>query len=60
LKGAAASYKINAKVDLPAGIYSWAVAIVDTTKENKPAIQLALDGDLTAQGWTKLSALQVK
>ncbi|WP_411973134.1 DUF4832 domain-containing protein [Sphingobacterium sp. Lzh-3] len=60
LKGTAASYKLIAKVDLPSGIYSWAVAIVDTTKENKPAIQLALDGDLTAQGWTKLSALQVK
>jgi hypothetical protein len=60
LKNAPVSYHLNAKIDLPPGNYSWAVAIVDTTKENKPAIQLALDAETTAQGWTKLLAFQVK
>lgn len=60
LKGAGVNYNLKAKIDLPAGIYSWAVAIVDTTKDSKPAIQLALNEELTPQGWTKLSVIRVK
>jgi len=60
LKGAGVNYNLKAKIDLPAGIYTWAVAIVDTTKSSKPAIQLALNEELTPQGWTKLSVIRVK
>lgn len=59
LKGTAANYQLNAKIDLPAGNYNWAVAIVDTAMKNKPAIQLALDEAPQVHGWTKLVTLQV-
>lgn len=60
LKGSPMRYELRAQIAVPAGNYTWAVAIVDTTKDNKPAIQLALDQKATAQGWTKLSAFRVK
>ena len=37
----------------------WAVAIVDTTKENKPAIELAVNDEKTAEGWVKLLEVQI-
>ena len=46
-------------VDLPAGKYTWGIAIVDTTKENRPAIQLAVNNEKTAEGWVKLHEVQI-
>ncbi|WP_241254814.1 DUF4832 domain-containing protein [Sphingobacterium sp. DR205] len=60
LKDATTGYELHAKIDLPAGNYSWAVAIVDTAMKNKPAIQLALDEAPQVHGWTKLVTLQVR
>lgn len=54
------SYDFKTTVDLPAGTYSWAVAIVDTSKENEPAIELAIDDEVTSEGWVKLLDLQVQ
>jgi hypothetical protein len=45
-------------VDLPAGAYTWAVAIVDKTNANKPGISLAVTGNFV-NGWLKLGSLQV-
>ena len=45
-------------VNLPAGSYTWAIAIIDKTNENKPGIQLAVSGNFT-NGWLKLGNLQV-
>lgn len=59
LKDATTGYELHAKIDLPAGNYSWAVAIVDTAIKNKPAIQLALDEAPQVHGWTKLLTMQV-
>jgi len=36
------------------------VAIVNTEKENKPAIKLAVNDETTADGWVKLLDVQVK
>ena len=60
LKNNPVSYELKTTVDLPTGTYSWAVAIVDTAKENKPGIKLAVNGDMNAEGWLKLIDLQVQ
>lgn len=54
------SYDFKAKVELPAGSYTWAVAIVDKSKDNQPGIRLAVNDEVTADGWVKLLALHVK
>ena len=43
-----------APTDVPAGSYDFAVAIVDKTRNNVPAIKLALTGDKSPTGWNKL------
>ncbi len=60
LKDKPVSYDFKTTVDLPAGSYSWAVAIVDTSQENKPVIKLAVNGDITNDGWVKLLGLVVQ
>ena len=60
LKDDPKTYDFKTKVNLPAGTYKWAVAIVNTEKENKPAIKLAVNDETTADGWVKLLDVQVK
>jgi hypothetical protein len=56
------SYIFKTKVDgIPAGRYTWAVAIVDTTKDNTPGIEIAVDNDkLTDEGWFKIIECNVE
>lgn len=60
LKNNPKSYDFKTIVDLPAGTYSWAVSIVDTTKDNQPGIKLAVNKNVTANGWLKLIDVQVQ
>lgn len=60
LKDHPVTYNFNPEVDLPAGKYTWAVAIVDTTKDNQPGIKLAIDGKITGDGWVILHDLRVQ
>ncbi|SBW01675.1 conserved exported hypothetical protein [uncultured Dysgonomonas sp.] len=60
LKDKAALYELKTSVDLPVGNYKWAVAIVDTKRDNKPAIKLAVNDEITADGWARLLDVQVK
>lgn len=60
LKDTPASYVFEPTVDLPAGDYTWAVAIVDTEAGDRPAIQLAVNDEKTTDGWVKLLDIQVK
>ncbi len=60
LKDKSVSYDLNVTVDLSKADYTWAVAIVDTTQENQPAIKLAIDGEVTSNGWVKLMDLAVQ
>ena len=60
IKGTPTAYNFNTTaVDLAAGTYTWAVAIIDKTNENKPGIALAVTGDLS-NGWLKLGSVQVQ
>ncbi|MDJ0315312.1 DUF4832 domain-containing protein [Arthrobacter sp. H35-D1] len=49
-----------APTDVPAGSYDFAVAIVDNTRENVPAIKLALTGEETTTGWNKLGTTKLE
>ncbi|WP_240432195.1 DUF4832 domain-containing protein [Pedobacter chitinilyticus] len=60
MKSAPTKYELKANVDVPAGTYTWAVAIVDTTDGNKPGIKLSVNGDITTEGWLKLINVQVQ
>src|SRR5690606_13754182 len=60
LKGSPVNYIYSTRIDVPVGRYFWAVAIIDTTRENRPAIQLAVKGDMTPEGWLKLTNTDVK
>lgn len=54
------TYDLKATVRLVAGSYKWAVAIVDTQKDNQPAIKLAVSDEVTSEGWVQLLDVQVK
>ncbi|WP_437918171.1 DUF4832 domain-containing protein [Sphingobacterium sp. LRF_L2] len=60
LKDNPISYDFTTTVDVPAGTYSWAVAIVDTTRENQPGIKIAVNEDITAEGWVKLLNVEIQ
>ena len=60
LKDSPTSYDFKIKVDVPEGAYTWAVAIVDTTKDNEPGIALAVNSDVTSNGWVKLLNVQIQ
>ncbi len=60
LKDKPTTYELNAAVALPTGHYAWAVAIVDTSKENEPGIKLALEAETTEEGWVKLNDFEVQ
>ena len=61
IKGKSVSYRFDLDLtDVPAGSYTWAIGIVDTSKENAIGIRMALPADrLTADGWARLTALTV-
>ncbi|MDO5754152.1 hypothetical protein [Arthrobacter sp.] len=48
------------RTDIPAGSYDFAVAVVDKTRNNVPAIKLALTGDKSTTGWNKLSTTMLE
>jgi len=60
LKDNPVSYNFKTVIDVPAGKYSWAVAIVDTSEENQPGIKLAVNNEVTRSGWVKVADLQVQ
>ena len=46
--------------DVPAGKYTWAVAIVDTSRDDKPSIELAANCVRTDDLWYKIKEVTVK
>ena len=53
------SYTFKTNVSVPSGTYTWAIGIVDKTKNNVPGINLAVNDDITAGGWVKLLEVKV-
>lgn len=60
VEGKANPYTTTLSVSVAPGTYTWAVAIVDTRNGDRPAIELACNGDFTADNWYKLKSVTVK
>ena len=64
IKGTPVTYEFTPNVrSIKKGEYTWAVALVDTTKGNGSNIKglnIAAKGDITAEGWLKLRNVSVK
>ncbi len=58
-EGTPYDYRFTVSPTVSAGEYTWGVAIVNTKKDNKPGIQLALSREKTSTGWVKLSQVRV-
>lgn len=61
LHGSPTTCTLNANLDnLEKGTYQWAVALVDVTRDNQPALEIAVDTALLSNGWVLVSELKVK
>ncbi len=55
IKGTATNYEFSTLVkDVPVGTYTWAVAIVDVTKNNAVGLKISAINNITSSGWLKL------
>jgi hypothetical protein len=60
LYGNPATYEFTPDIqNIPAGEYTWAVAIVDTTKNNQKGINLSVKDKVTSAGWLSLFTVTV-
>ena len=54
------SYTFNPTIsNVPTGSYTWAIGLVDTTKDNEIGIQIAAKENITPEGWLKLSDVTI-
>lgn len=61
LKGTPAGCKTDVSLEgLPKGKYEWKVALVDTTKDNRPGLDIAVDGSLMTDGWLRIAEMTIK
>ena len=61
IQGTPMEYTLDVKAAVKTGTYLWAVAIVDTTLESTPAIDLAIAKlSKTENGWTSLANVNVE
>ncbi|MBE8721555.1 DUF4832 domain-containing protein [Sphingobacterium sp. Ka21] len=61
LRGQPKSYKHRGRLNgVKAGKYRLAVAVVDTSKDNKPALNLAMSGNVTQEGWWEVGDVTVQ
>lgn len=44
---------------VPSGEYTWGVALIDTTDENRPALEMAVDISLMRGGWLRAGSLEI-
>lgn len=60
IKGTPTTYEFTTAMGgVPAGTYTWAVGLVDTTKDNEIGLYISAKGDITPEGWVKLSDVNV-
>lgn len=62
IKGSPVSYEFDFCLgDVMPGDYTWAAAIVDTSRGNRPGIELAVDRSLvTDGGWVRISPVRIR
>ena len=58
-KGTATTYSTPFSLqEVKPGRYTWAMAIMDTTK-GKPGLEMAVDPELLSEGWLKISEVEI-
>ena len=62
IKGKPVEYKFKfTPENVPAGKYTWAIGLVDTERDNRIGLEIAVSRDrLTPDGWCLLSSVNVK
>ena len=61
LKGTPTAYDFKTKISgVQAGTYTWAVAIVDVTRNNIKGIEISTKKEATSTGWVKLFDVKIK
>ncbi|MCE5332187.1 MAG: hypothetical protein LLF95_08610 [Bacteroidales bacterium] len=61
IKGTPVSYLFNPQINgISTGKYTWAVAIVDKSKNNEKGIDISVQKSMTASGWMKLFEVNVR
>ena len=61
LKEAPADCTLEARLDgVAKGKYEWRVALVDTTKANRPGLEMAVDAALLDGGWLKVTEVTIR
>jgi len=60
VKGKPTSYALRVPLQVPPGNYRLGLAIVDTTKDNTPALNLAVKNASTIDGWLVLGDVSVQ
>ena len=61
LKGTPTTYTFKPQISgVPTGNYTWAVAIVDKTKNNKKGIDISVQKGIIDSGWLKLFEVNVR
>lgn len=46
--------------DVPAGRYTWAVGLVDLTRQCTPGLEMAVDASLMRDGWLPVAPVEIK
>ena len=61
LRESPASYDTSVSLGgLPCGTYTWGIALIDTTRGNTPALEMAVDTSLlTPEGWLKAGQITI-
>lgn len=60
IQGHDGNYTTTVRLDgLPQGYYTWLVALVDTTKDCSPGLNMAVNPHLLHQGWAKVGILHI-
>lgn len=61
IKGNVADCTVTTTLDgLNKGKYDWKIALVDTTKDNNPGLEIAVDTTLLDDGWLKITEMTIK
>lgn len=61
LKDKPVSYEFKTNISgVPAGTYTWGVAIVDMTRNNAKGLEISAKSEMTSTGWMKLFDVKIK
>lgn len=60
MKEEATSYTFKPTIDAEEGVYEWAIALIDTSMENRVGLEIAVKADVVASGWLPLMDVEIE